>query len=96
MRKAAAMFVALAMFLSVSLSAGCEGGRIKAEYEKLKAETEQLTKDKADLESKIQELTNQVNTLTTENEQLKSQLAALTQPSPAPEGTPPAEEMPVE
>ena len=92
MRKAAVMFVALAMFLSVSLLAGCEGGRIKAEYEKLKAEAEQLTKDKADLESKIQELTNQVNTLTTENDQLKSQLAALAQPSPAPEVTPQPEE----
>ncbi len=92
MRKAAVMFVALAMFLSVSLLAGCEGGRIKAEYEKLKAGAEQLTKDKADLESKIQELTNQVNTLTTENEQLKSQLAALAQPSPAPEATPQPEE----
>ena len=96
MRKVTAMFVALVMLLSVSIMAGCEGGRIKAEYEKLKVEAEQLTKDKGDLENKIQELTNQVNTLTTENEQLKSQLAALTQPSPAPEATPEAEEMPAE
>ncbi len=96
MRRATAMFVALVMFLSVSMMAGCEGGRIKAEYEKLKADAEQLTKDKADLEKQIEELTNEVNTLKTENEQLKSQLAAATQPSPAPEGTPQTEGMPAE
>ncbi len=91
MKRATAMFVALVMFLSVSMMAGCEGGRIKAEYEKLKAEAEQLMKDKSDLEKQIEDLTNQVNTLRTENEQLKSQLLAM-QPSPAPEDSPPAEE----
>lgn len=96
MRRATAMFVALVMFLSVSIMAGCEGGKIKAEYEKIKAETEQLTKDKANLESQVQELTNEASTCKTEIEQLKSQLAALIQPSPAPEATPPAEEMPAE
>lgn len=96
MRRATAMFVALVMFLSVSIMAGCEGGKIKAEYEKLKAEAELLTKDKANLESQVQELTNEASTCKTEIEQLKSQLAALIQPSPAPEATPPAEEMPAE
>ena len=96
MRRATAMFVALVMFLSVSIMTGCEGGKIKAEYEKLKAEAEQLTKDKANLESQVQELTNEASTCKTEIEQLKSQLAALIQPSPAPEATPPAEEMPAE
>lgn len=93
MKRATAMFVALVMFLSVSMMAGCEGGRIKAEYEKLKTEAEQLMKDKSDLEKQIEDLTNQLNTLRTENEQLKSQLSAAMQPSPAPEGSPPAEDM---
>ncbi|HEY7534621.1 MAG TPA: hypothetical protein VH878_01590 [Thermodesulfobacteriota bacterium] len=88
MKRATAMFIALVMLLSVSMMAGCEGGRIKAEYEKLKAEAEQLMKDKSDLQKQVEDLTNQVNTLTTENEQLKSQLSAATQPSPSPEVSP--------
>jgi outer membrane murein-binding lipoprotein Lpp len=84
MKRFTGLFTILFLFLSVSLMAGCEGRVKKEEYDAIKAQVEQLTKDKSDLEKKVGELTNQINTLTAENEQLKSQLAALAQPTPAP------------
>ncbi|HWP90639.1 MAG TPA: hypothetical protein VNN20_00360 [Thermodesulfobacteriota bacterium] len=84
MKRFTGLFTILLLFLSVSLMAGCEGRVKKEEYDAVKAQVEQLTKDKSDLEKKVGELTNQINTLTAENEQLKNQLAAVTQPTPAP------------
>ena len=84
MKRFTGLLMIFLLFLSVSLMAGCEGRVKKEEYDAIKAQVEQLTKDKADLERKVGELTNQINTLTAENEQLKSQLAALAQPTPAP------------